>query len=56
MINDLELSGQFNNQYYQKEIEMEIKNLDYHEDRWLEGNWNPQELIEFIHLSGGVNA
>ena len=65
----MELNGQFNNRYYQKEIEMEIKNLDYHEDRWLEGNWNSQELIDFeddiikhwengeisgpIHLSNG---
>ena len=48
---------------------MEIKNLDYHEDRWLDGNWDVQELIDFeddiikhwengeisgpIHLSNG---
>jgi len=48
---------------------MEIKNLDYHEDRWTEGNWSVQDLIDFenniishweageirgpIHLSNG---
>ena len=48
---------------------MEIKNLDYHEDRWLDGNWDKEELINFeddiishwekgeikgpIHLSNG---
>jgi len=48
---------------------MEIKNLDYHEDRWLESNWKKEDLIEFenniishweageirgpIHLSNG---
>jgi TPP-dependent pyruvate/acetoin dehydrogenase alpha subunit len=48
---------------------MEIKNLNYHEDRWLEGNWSKQDLIDFeddiishwengeisgpIHLSNG---
>lgn len=26
---------------------MEIKNLDYHEDRWAEGNWSAQDLIDF---------
>lgn len=26
---------------------MEIKNLDYHEDRWVDGNWSPQDLINF---------
>ena len=46
-----------------------ISNLDYHEDRWLEGNWSEQDLIDFeddiishwengeirgpIHLSNG---
>ena len=65
----MELNGQFNNQSYQNEIEMEIKNLNYHEDRWLEGNWSKQDLIDFeddiishwengeisgpIHLSNG---
>ena len=65
----MELNGQFNHQSYQTEIEMEIKNLDYHEDRWLEGNWSKQDLIDFeddiishwengeisgpIHLSNG---
>ena len=48
---------------------MNIKNLDYHEDRWTEGNWSEQDLIDFendiishwesgeirgpIHLSNG---
>ena len=48
---------------------MEIKNLNYHEDRWLDGNWTKEELIGFeddiikhwengeikgpIHLSNG---
>jgi pyruvate dehydrogenase E1 component alpha subunit len=48
---------------------MEIKNLDYHEDRWPDGNLTKEELIEFedeviqhwesgeihgpIHLSNG---
>jgi hypothetical protein len=48
---------------------MNIKNLDYHEDRWVEGNWSEQDLIDFendiithwengeitgpIHLSNG---
>ena len=65
----MELNGQFNNQSYQNEIEMEIKNLNYHEDRWLDGNWSKQDLIDFeddiishwengeisgpIHLSNG---
>ena len=46
-----------------------IINLDYHEDRWLDGNWSKEELIKFeddiishwengeirgpIHLSNG---
>ena len=46
-----------------------ILNLDYHEDRWLNGNWSEQDLIDFeddiishwengeirgpIHLSNG---
>ena len=65
----MELNGQFNRQSYQIGIEMEIKNLHYHEDRWLEGNWSKQDLIDFeddiishwengeisgpIHLSNG---
>jgi len=48
---------------------MNIKNLDYHEDRWTDGNWSDQDLIDFedniishwengeitgpIHLSNG---
>ena len=37
---------------------MEIKNLDYHEDRWTEGNWSVQDLIDFendiiTHWEGG---
>ena len=48
---------------------MEIKNLNYHEDRWLESNWTKEDLIQFeddiikeweggnirgpIHLSNG---
>jgi len=48
---------------------MEIKNLEYHEDRWTDGNWSIQDLIDFedniishwengeirgpIHLSNG---
>ncbi len=48
---------------------MEIKNLEYHETRWLGSNWNKEELIHFeddiishwekgeikgpIHLSNG---
>ena len=48
---------------------MEIKNLNYHEDRWADGNWTKEELIAFeddiithweageikgpIHLSNG---
>lgn len=48
---------------------MNIKNLDYHEDRWVDGNWSEQDLINFeddiishwengeirgpIHLSNG---
>jgi pyruvate dehydrogenase E1 component alpha subunit len=48
---------------------MEIKNLEYHEDQWLDSNWNKEELIHFeddiikhwengeikgpIHLSNG---
>ena len=48
---------------------MNIKNLDYHEDRWVDGNWSQQDLIDFendiishwesgeisgpIHLSNG---
>ena len=37
---------------------MEIKNLDYHEDRWLDGNWSKQDLIDFendiiSHWEGG---
>ena len=37
---------------------MEIKNLDYHEDRWLEGNWTTEQLIQFenniiSHWEGG---
>jgi len=48
---------------------MEIKNLDYHKDRWVDGNWSKQDLIDFeddiishwengeitgpIHLSNG---
>jgi pyruvate dehydrogenase E1 component alpha subunit len=48
---------------------MEIKNLNYHEDRWLESNWTKEDLINFeddiisnwengkirgpIHLSNG---
>lgn len=50
-------------------MKTEIKNLDYHEDRWTEGNWSVQDLIDFendiithwengeirgpIHLSNG---
>ena len=50
-------------------MQMEIKNLDYHEDRWLDGNYSKEELIAFeddiishwengeitgpIHLSNG---
>ena len=50
-------------------MQMEIKNLDYHKDRWVDGNWSKQELIDFeddiishwengeitgpIHLSNG---
>ena len=26
---------------------MNIKNLDYHEDRWVDGNWSEQDLINF---------
>ena len=48
---------------------MNIKNLDYHEDRWTDGNWSEHDLIDFendiishwengeikgpIHLSNG---
>jgi TPP-dependent pyruvate/acetoin dehydrogenase alpha subunit len=37
---------------------MEIKNLDYHEDRWLESNWTKEDLIQFeneiiSHWEGG---
>ena len=37
---------------------MNIKNLDYHEDRWTEGNWSEQDLIDFenniiTHWEGG---
>lgn len=48
---------------------MEIKNLQYHEDRWVDGNWSKEDLIAFeddiishwengeirgpIHLSNG---
>jgi len=48
---------------------MKIKNLDYHDDRWTDGNWSEQDLIDFendiishwengeirgpIHLSNG---
>ena len=37
---------------------MEIKNLDYHENRWLDGNWTPTDLIKFeddiiSHWDGG---
>jgi len=48
---------------------MEIKNLNYHEDRWLDSNWTKEDLIQFeddiikeweggnirgpIHLSNG---
>jgi TPP-dependent pyruvate/acetoin dehydrogenase alpha subunit len=48
---------------------MEIKNINYHEDRWAEGNWSKEDLIAFeddiishwengeirgpIHLSNG---
>jgi len=37
---------------------MNIKNLDYHEDRWIEGNWSVQDLIDFendiiSHWEGG---
>ena len=37
---------------------MNIKNLDYHEDRWTEGNWSVQDLIDFendiiSHWEGG---
>ena len=24
-----------------------ILNLDYHEDRWVDGNWSEQDLIDF---------
>jgi len=50
-------------------MQMEIKNLDYHKDRWVDGNWSKQDLIDFeddiishwengeitgpIHLSNG---
>ena len=50
-------------------MQMEIKNLDNHKDRWVDGNWSKQELIDFendiishwengeitgpIHLSNG---
>ena len=35
-----------------------IRNLDYHEDRWTEGNWSAQDLIDFendiiTHWEGG---
>ena len=35
-----------------------IKNLDYHEDRWTDGNWSKQDLIDFEddiikHWEGG---
>jgi len=37
---------------------MNIKNLDYHEDRWVDGNWSEQDLIDFendiiSHWEGG---
>lgn len=37
---------------------MNIKNLDYHEDRWVDGNWSEQDLINFEddiikHWEGG---
>jgi len=37
---------------------MEIKNLEYHENRWTEGNWSVQDLIAFeddiiSHWEGG---
>ena len=37
---------------------MNIKNLDYHEDRWTDGNWSEQDLIDFendiiSHWEGG---
>jgi len=37
---------------------MNIKNLDYHEDRWTNGNWSEQDLIDFendiiSHWEGG---
>lgn len=50
-------------------MKMEIKNLQYHEDRWVDGNWSKEDLIAFeddiishwengeirgpIHLSNG---
>ena len=53
-------------------MQMEIKNLNYHEDRWLEGNYSKEDLINFeddiishwengeitgpIHLSNGNEA
>ena len=51
---------------------MEIKNLNYHEDRWVDGNLTPEDLIQFeddvikhweggkirgpIHLSNGTTS
>ena len=37
---------------------MNIKNLDYHEDRWVDGNWSKEDLIAFEddiikHWEGG---
>jgi len=37
---------------------MNIKNLDYHEDRWVDGNWSADDLIKFeddiiSHWEGG---
>jgi pyruvate dehydrogenase E1 component alpha subunit len=39
-------------------MKTEIKNLDYHEDRWIEGNWSKEDLIAFeddiiSHWEGG---
>ena len=39
-------------------MKTEIKNLDYHEDRWVDGNWSKEDLIAFeddiiSHWEGG---
>jgi len=33
-----------------------IKNLNHHEDRWLEGNWSEQDLIDFEALKAKIKS